>query len=107
MRWLFATLSDKDPWVAKAVFDGYSKAKQLDYEFMAKMGWAYSSLPWFAQELEDTRVLMGKNFYSYGLEANRKTMEALLRYSHDQGLASSKLSVDELFAPQSLEFSEA
>ena len=49
---------------------------------------------------------MGENFYSYGLEANRKTVEALLRYSHEQGLASRKLSVDELFAPQSLEFSE-
>lgn len=100
------SLLDRHPWVAKAVFDGYSRAKQFDYEFMGKMGWAYSSLPWFSQELEDTRALMGKNFYSYGLEANRKTMEVLLRYSHDQGLASSELTVDELFAPQSLEFTE-
>ncbi len=100
------TLIEKEPWVARAVFDGYSRAKKLDYEFMMKMGWAYSSLPWFAQELEETRALMGPNFYSYGLQENRKTLEALLRYSYDQGLADRELTVDELFVPQSLEFSE-
>ena len=100
-------LVESNPWVAKAVFEGYSRAKKLDYEFMVKMGWAYSSLPWFAQELEETRALMGDNFYSYGLEENRQTLETLLRYSYDQGLASRKLSVNELFVPQSLVFSEA
>ena len=99
-------LIEKQPWVARAVFDGYSRAKQLDYESMIKMGWAYSSLPWFAQELEETRELMGDNFYSYGLEENRETLDTLLRYSHDQGLASRRLTVDELFVPQSLGFSE-
>ena len=92
--------------VAKAVFDGYSKAKQLDYAFMQKMGWAYSSLPWFAQELEDTKALMSKNFYSYGLDANRKAIETLLRYSHKQGLAARQLTVEEMFASQSLNFTE-
>ena len=83
------------------------KPQDIDLEFMMKMGWAYSSLPWFAQELEETRKLMGSNFYSYGLKENRKTLETLLRYSHDQGLAKRKLSVDELFVSQSLGFSEA
>lgn len=100
-------LLEREPWVAKAVFNAYSKAKQLDYEFMTKMGWAFSSLPWFAQELEDTRALMGKNFYSYGFEANKKAIETLLTYSYDQKLASRQLSAEELFAPTSLGFSEA
>lgn len=101
------SLLEREPWVAKAVFDGYSKAKQLDYEFMIKMGWAYSSLPWFAQELDETRALMGENFYSYGFEANRKTLETLLRYSHDQGLAPRQLKVEELFHPSTLDLRES
>jgi len=31
-------------------------------------------LPWFGQELEDTKALMGKNFYSYGVDPNRKAV---------------------------------
>ena len=66
---------------------------------MTKLGWAMSSLPWAGQELEDTRAVMGNDWYSYGLtDANRKTLEALFRYSHEQGLASRELTVDELFA---------
>ena len=101
-------LSSKEfnPGMAKAVFDAYSKAKQQDYEFMVKLGWAFSSLPWYRQELEETQQLMSKNFYSYGIEVNRKTLDTLFRYSHEQGMAQSKLNVEDLFAPQSLEFAE-
>lgn len=47
------------------------------------------------------------HFYPYGIEASRKTLEALCRYSHDQGLASRELKISELFAEQSLEFVES
>ena len=63
-------------------------------------------LPWYAQELERTRAIMGDNFYSYGLEANRKTLETLFRYSHEQGFSSRELTIDELFAGNSLKFAE-
>jgi 4,5-dihydroxyphthalate decarboxylase len=96
----------RNPWLAKAVFDAYSKAKSISYEHMAKLGWAFDSLPWYGQELEETRALMGDNFYSYGIEPNRKALEALFRYSYEQGLSSRKLTVEELFAPESLEFDE-
>ena len=49
---------------------------------------------------------MSKNFYSYGLDANRKAIETLLRYSHKQGLAARQLTVEEMFAAQSLNFTE-
>ena len=38
------------------------------------LGWATNMLPWFGQELEDTKALMGKNFYSYGVDPNRKAV---------------------------------
>ena len=65
-----------------------------------------NALPWFGQELEETRALMVDNFYSYGIEVNRKTLETLFRYSHEQGLAQRVLSIDELFTPESLRFTE-
>jgi 4,5-dihydroxyphthalate decarboxylase len=97
----------RNPWLAEAVFKVYSQAKQLDYEYMAKSAWAYDSLPWYGQEFEETRALMGDNYYSYGIEPNRKTLEALFRYSNQQGLCSRELKVEELFAPQSLKLVES
>ena len=96
----------QNPWLAEAVFRAYSEAKQTAYEEMARAGWWYDMLPWYGQEFEETRALMGDNYYSYGIEPNRKTLDALFRYSHQQRLCSRVLTVEELFAPESLKLVE-
>jgi len=96
----------KHPWLARSVFDAYSHAKTAAYRTKDRLGWATDMLPWYSQELEDTRALMGKNFYPYGLEPNRKTLEALFRYSNHQGLAGRVLTLEETFLPESLDFKE-
>jgi len=73
---------------------------------MAKTGWLSDMLPWYGQELEETRAVLGENFYSYGIGSNRKTLETLFRYSYEQRLSSRELTVEELFAPSSLELVE-
>jgi 4,5-dihydroxyphthalate decarboxylase len=73
---------------------------------MSRIAWAADMLPWYGQEFEETRTLMGTNFYSYGIDANRSTLEALFQYSHEQGLASRRLTVEELFDPAGLELFE-
>jgi 4,5-dihydroxyphthalate decarboxylase len=101
------SLIEKNPWLPKAVFDAYSRAKNLMYDNLKKMGWAAISLPWISQEIEETRALMGENFWPYGIKENRKALEALFQYSYEQGLCRRKLTIDELFDPTSLEFSES
>ncbi len=98
--------AEAHPWLARAVFDAYSAAKTDAYRAKDRAGWANDMLPWYASELEDTRALMGRNFYPYGMEPNRKTFETLFRYSYDQGLASKLLTVEEAFLPSSLGFEE-
>jgi 4,5-dihydroxyphthalate decarboxylase len=72
-----------------------------------RMGWLMETLPWFGQELEETRQLMGENFWPYGVEANAKTLNALFQYSYEQGLAKKRLTIEELFHPSSLELAES
>lgn len=100
-----ATL-EQNPWFAKAVFKAYSQARHIDFQKIFTSGGIMDSLPWYGQELEETRALMGDNYYSYGIEPNRKTLHALFRYSHQQGLSSRELTIEELFEPSSLGFSE-
>jgi 4,5-dihydroxyphthalate decarboxylase len=53
------TLIKHHPWLPKAVFKAYSKAKNLMYDHLKKMPGLTISLPWAAQEIEETRALMG------------------------------------------------
>jgi 4,5-dihydroxyphthalate decarboxylase len=98
---------EQHPWLPGAVFNAYSRAKQLTYDYLSTSAWYKTSLPWVSQELEDTRSLMGKNYWPYGIDPNRKALEALFRYSYEQGLASRELTIAELFHPSTLEFAES
>ena len=101
------SLVEQNPWLPKAVFDAYLQAKKLMYDHLQKMAWATISLPWIAQEIEETRALMGDNFWPYGIRPNRKALEALFQYSYEQGLSSRKLTIKELFHPSTMGFEEA
>jgi 4,5-dihydroxyphthalate decarboxylase len=97
----------KNPWLPEAVFHAYSQAKQQMYKAMQDLGWAMISLPWIGNELEETRALMGDNYWPYGITPNRKTLEALFQYSYEQGLSTRQLTIEELFHPSTLKLIEA
>jgi 4,5-dihydroxyphthalate decarboxylase len=99
-------LIEAHPWLPKAVFEAYSRAKRLRYEEM-RMEWLMGTLPWFGQELDETRALMGDNFWPYGIGKNEKTLNALFQYSYEQGLAKKQLMIEELFHPSTLELTES
>ncbi len=102
-----AEVLEQDPWLAEAVFNAYSQAKQLTYDYLSKAAWYKTSLPWVSQELEDTRALMGKDYWPYGIEPNRDALTTFFRYSYDQGLSSRELTIEELFHPSGLELAES
>jgi len=60
-------------------------------------------LPWLTAEVEQTRTLMGEDFWPYGFDKNEKTLATFLRYHHEQGLSKRLLTPEELFAPETLE----
>ncbi|MEP6390311.1 MAG: hypothetical protein ABJ056_10350 [Halioglobus sp.] len=94
------------PWLPEAVFNAYSESKTIGYTQMRKDHF-FETLPWYAQETEDTQQVMGKNFWPYGIEPNRKALETLFRYSYEQGLASRRLTIEELFVPSTLGLTES
>jgi 4,5-dihydroxyphthalate decarboxylase len=77
---------EADPGLPTAVFEMYSQAKQLAYDDLESTTSLKVSLPWVTQDFEDTRELMGTNYWPYGIEANRKELELVMRYTHEQGL---------------------
>jgi 4,5-dihydroxyphthalate decarboxylase len=61
-----------------------------------------ATLPFLLPEIEATRAVMGEDFWPYGIEKNRRTLEAATRWSFEQHLSPRKLTVEELFAPETL-----
>ncbi len=105
---VIAILTDvlkENPWLAKAVFEMYSKAKLEAYANLESLE-SRVTLPWVTQEFEDTRRLMGKNFWKYGIEANRKELELIMRYVYEQGLVKRRLKFGELFHTSTLQLLE-
>jgi 4,5-dihydroxyphthalate decarboxylase len=93
---------EADPDLPKAVFEMYSQAKQVAYANMETTTSLKVTLPWVTQEFEDTRELMGRDFWRYGIEANRKELELVMRYTHEQGLVKRRGEFEELFDPSTL-----
>lgn len=89
----------ENPWLPKAVFAAFSKAKATDMKYMQMLGWAYETLPWYGQEFDETVAAMGRNFYAYGYEASAKTYDTAFRYLHEQGLTKYRVTLDEIFDP--------
>lgn len=87
----------RHPWLAGSIYRAYSEAKRLSTADLFESGALKIGLPWIVAHANDTREMMGEDFWPYGIEPNRHTLEVMTRYSFEQGLAVRRLDVDELF----------
>ncbi len=91
----------KYPWVAFNLYTAFVKAKALAQEKLVER---IPSALFFGREyLAMTRDIFGDDLFPYGLKANRPMLELLIEYSHEQGLTSKKMKVEELFAQSTLD----
>jgi len=96
----------ENPWLAKAVFEMYSEAKDLAYKNLQSTTVNRVTLPWASDEFESTRGLMGTNYWKYGVEANRRELESIMRYVFEQGLVKSQIGFEEMFDASTLALEE-
>ena len=65
---------------------------------LAQIGHLYTTFPWAVSEFEDTKSLMGEDYWRYGIEENAGELDAMTRYSFDQGLSARRLTPEDIFA---------
>jgi 4,5-dihydroxyphthalate decarboxylase len=94
---------EKNRWTAQSLYKAFAQAQLETYREMHEAAALKYMLPWLLQHVEETRCLMGDDFWAYGLEPNVNTIETFLRYSYEQGLSKRLLKPRELFAPECLE----
>ncbi len=91
----------KYPWVATNLVKAFEAAKALAYRRIANP--RVVPLAWIRTSWEEQEEILGPDPWAYGLnDANRKNLETVLRYCHQQGLISRMMPLDDLFADTDL-----
>lgn len=91
------------PWLPGAVFKAFNASKAAALELLADTSATKVTLPFVEEQLKAAKDLLGEDFWSYGVQANRNTLQAFLKHHHAQGLSSRLVEVDELFHPSTYE----
>jgi 4,5-dihydroxyphthalate decarboxylase len=90
-----------EPGLAISVRDAFNRAKQACMEYYDDPNW--SRFVWGRHLFEEEREVFGDDPWPNGLRKNRANLERFIDYSTDQGLLARKLTVEELFASNTLD----
>jgi 4,5-dihydroxyphthalate decarboxylase len=96
-------LAERHPWLPGAVFKGFEQAKAACMEKLSDTSSTKVTMPFVEESLRSARELMGEDFWSYGVDKNRKTLDYFLGQHFSQGLSPRRVSVDEMFHPGTYE----
>jgi 4,5-dihydroxyphthalate decarboxylase len=90
-------------WIAQSLQKAFIQAQARTYADLKESAALKAMLPWLNHHVEEAIAEMGEDYWPYGFERNRATLDTFLRYHHEQGLSKRRLAPEDLFAPESLE----
>ncbi len=90
---------EQHPFIAKSLYKAMTEAKDIALEKMRDLGTLRYMLPGMAAELDEIDEVFGGDPWPYGIEPNRPTLEALMRYMAEQSLIKAPIPLEELFVP--------
>lgn len=92
-------LHERHPFVAPSLYQAFCKAKDLAISRLRYVGALATMMTWTVEQLEIMDSVFGADFWPYGVEANRKTLEALVRYLVEQSLIAKPIAIEDVFVP--------
>lgn len=92
------TLAEVYPDLPQILYAAFEEARRLAAADIENRDFPKVALPWLATHAATVRQTLGGDPWTYGVEANRATLEAMLRYAADDGMCDRSLGVDQLFS---------
>jgi 4,5-dihydroxyphthalate decarboxylase len=90
---------EQHPFIATSLYKAMTQAKDIALAKMRDLGALRYMLPGMAVELDEIDDTFGGDPWPYGIEPNRPTLEALVRYMAEQSLIKAPIPVQDLFVP--------
>ena len=94
------------PGLARTLYRGFCASRDAalaHYEFRRETEQIDLMVPWVSALYERNRTLLPDDWWPYGVERNRTTLDTFLRYFHEQGLSDRRLTCEDLFAAELLD----
>jgi 4,5-dihydroxyphthalate decarboxylase len=89
-------VAEQHPWLAVNLFKAFNEAKAIAMKRMQNP--RIVPLAWYRDAWEEQEQILGPDPWEYGLtEKNRKNLETLVGYSHEQGLIKKRPALEHLF----------
>ena len=92
-----ADLHREDPQIAARVYEAFCQARDLAVSGLYDTDALRLALPWLIDHVEETRRVLGWDYWTYGAENNRKVWNALCDYQVEQQLSPRNVGLDRLF----------
>jgi 4,5-dihydroxyphthalate decarboxylase len=90
---------ERHPFVASSLYNAFCEARDVALARMREVGAPRYMLPWLVDDIHEIDEVFGPDFWAYGVEKNRPSLEALVQYLHEQFMIEDRVKVDDLFAP--------
>ncbi len=89
-----------NPWIAMNLYQAFDEARRRSLHRMFEITASRVPIVWHFAAAEESRKFFPGEYWPYGIEPNRKTLEAFLLYAYEQGVAARQLKPEDLFAPE-------
>ncbi len=86
-----------NPWVARNLYNAFEDSKNRSLARLFDPAISRYPLPFLATYARRMRDMVGKDVFPFGIEANRPTLELMLLYTHQQGIAQRQMTPEEIF----------
>ncbi|HZS64351.1 MAG TPA: 4,5-dihydroxyphthalate decarboxylase [Xanthobacteraceae bacterium] len=91
---------ERNSWIAMNLFKAFEEAKNRSLARAQEVSATAFPIPWAYEQARRAKEIFGDDFWPYGIEANRKTLDAFLQYAYEQGVCHRRLAPEDLFAKQ-------
>jgi 4,5-dihydroxyphthalate decarboxylase len=88
---------EKYPFAASSLYEALKASRERTLARLRDTGALRYMLPWMTADLDEIDEVFGGDPWPDGVEANRKTLEALVTYLHEQGLIAKKIPIEDVF----------
>ncbi len=97
---LRADVHARHPWIAMNLFTAFEEAKRRSVVRALDTNAPRFPVPWAPANAQRAQELIGEDFWPYGIEPNRRTLETFLSFAFEQGVCARELTPTELFVPE-------
>jgi 4,5-dihydroxyphthalate decarboxylase len=90
-------LLDENPWIARNLYNAFDESKRRSVERLLDPAVSRYPLAWLSTHARRMSDFFGGDPFPFGIDENRATLEQLLLYTWQQGIAHRHAQPEDIF----------